>query len=92
MRIKDEHKSNLENAINTWGLDAQLAMAQEECAELIVDISHVFRRRKDIDDLAEEVADVYCMLRQLELAIGEDKVQAQIDFKMDRLQKRLDKK
>lgn len=90
MHIKKEHESNLLDALRKWGLEAQLAMVQEECAELIVAISHLYRQRLQLDDLAEETADVYCMLRQLELVIGEDKIQKVIDSKMERLHQRLE--
>lgn len=42
-------------------------MAQEECGELIVAISHYQRARGTINDLIEEIADVEIMLGQLKI-------------------------
>lgn len=33
----------LRQAVNTWGIKSQLQMAQEECAELVVAVSHYQR-------------------------------------------------
>lgn len=54
-------------AIAVWGIQAQLNMAVEECAELIKAIQKRKRGNDNstIDPLLEEMADVEIMLEQL---------------------------
>jgi NTP pyrophosphatase (non-canonical NTP hydrolase) len=80
-------------ALLKWGLDAQLDMAQEECAELIMAINKLRRskyRRKSF--VAEEIADVRIMINQIVLGL---EIQKQVDkfndLKMARLERRLKK-
>ena len=68
-----------EQAISKWGIDAQLDMCIEECAELIQAISKIKRIKfikphdpnkmtithKRIDHLKEELADAQLMINQL---------------------------
>lgn len=68
-----------EQAISEWGIDAQLDMCIEECAELIQAISKIKRikylkhnnpdkimiTQKRVDNLKEELADVQLMVNQL---------------------------
>ena len=52
---------------DNYGMESQLGIIQEECAELIVAVSK-FRRSKNIQtthNLVEEMADVYIMLNQI---------------------------
>lgn len=53
-------------AINKWGVESQLDMAVEECAELIKAIQKHRRGGTEID-IIEEVVDVGLMLKQLKL-------------------------
>ena len=79
-----------EKALAKWGVDAQMAMAQEECAELIVAISHYQRgRSKDWLALASEIADVQNMMAQLERIVGPALVARYRKSKMARLARRL---
>lgn len=55
-------------AINKWGLDSQIHMAQEELAELSVVLSHLLRERAGVEEVADEVADVEIMLAQIKVA------------------------
>jgi len=54
-----------EQILKTWGIDAQLGMVQEECAELIKAINK--RRRGDATDaeVIEECVDVELMINQM---------------------------
>ena len=54
-------------AITRWGRVMQSVVAMEEMAELQKEISKTIRGEGDIKCLIEEMADVYIMLRQLEL-------------------------
>lgn len=52
--------------VRKYGMEKQLSMAQEECAELIVAISHYKRGRRIADaEVKEEMADVAFMIYQL---------------------------
>ncbi|MDR1946416.1 MAG: hypothetical protein LBQ51_04535, partial [Desulfovibrio sp.] len=58
-----------EAALQKWGLEAQLRQLQEECAELIVAVSHLIRNRSGaIDAVSEEMADVRIILDQCWIA------------------------
>jgi NTP pyrophosphatase (non-canonical NTP hydrolase) len=52
-------------AIEKYGIEAQIGMAQEEMGELLVAINHLRRKRIPWKNFIEEVADVYIMMRQL---------------------------
>jgi NTP pyrophosphatase (non-canonical NTP hydrolase) len=80
-------------AIETWGIGAQVDIAQEECAELIAAIAHYRRERPDaMKEMIEEIADVKIMMRQLELMFDIDKdVRAVMDYKLERLAGRLER-
>ena len=81
----------LEAAIEKYGAEAQLGVAQEECAELIVALSKWKRAQGDLTELAEkvreEIADVFIMLMQLEMIFGD--TSAQEEEKLLRLERRL---
>lgn len=79
----------LQNALDTWGYDAQLGMANEELAELITAINQFKRGRIDKKQLASEIADSFIMVSQMAIMVGEDLVQEQIEYKMTRLDQRL---
>ena len=79
-------------AIKQWGEDLQIALAQEECAELIVAIAHKRRgRESSTENLIEEIADVKIMVRQLELMFGAEAVEKVVQAKMARLARRLER-
>jgi NTP pyrophosphatase (non-canonical NTP hydrolase) len=79
-------------ALATYGTDSQLAMVIEECAELIVALTHYGRGRASLTDIADELADVTIVLAQLAILLqtnGVD-VNAATDAKLDRLEQRLE--
>lgn len=71
-----------------YGLEHQLGVAQEECAELIQAISKMRRNRMDtgmIEKVSEEMADVEIMIEQLKELIGNrDRVDWYVKYKIDR--------
>lgn len=81
-------------AAQKWGSGSQIDMAIEEMAELIVDIQHSKRDMKmdkvPISKLAEEIADVTIMMRQLALLTDPDGVESSINRKMERLSRMVD--
>lgn len=78
------------DALETWGEEEQFWMAVEECGELLTSLNQLRRRRIDKAKLASEVADVFIMMNQLAIVVGEPEVQEQIEYKIRRLKERLD--
>ena len=78
-----------------YGREAQMGVAQEECAELIQAISKVRRKGAAADSkehLAEEIADVLIMCEQLTKLFNLDlAVARKIDQKLDRQLERIAK-
>ncbi len=86
-----EDKSIYKRCLDTWGIDAQMNQTAEECAELIVAINHYRRGRIDINDLMEEVADVYLMINQLMLMDENgSSFEDWVEYKIKRVKERLD--
>ena len=81
----------IRKAIDTYGKDAQLWMVIEEMSELSKEICKHKRGKDNFLEIADEMADVYIMLEQLKRICGvpQDMIQQRIDYKFDRLRKRL---
>jgi NTP pyrophosphatase (non-canonical NTP hydrolase) len=75
--------------LRKWGEAAQYDQAVEECAELIATLKHLRRGRVDETAVAEELADVYLMVGQLAYMIGEARVAAAVERKLERLRELL---
>lgn len=61
--MKKETEERIKRIADYYGLDAQLDMLQEECAELIQAVSKY--KRKRVTNIVEEMADVFIMLDQI---------------------------
>ena len=85
----------LQNAIDTYGTEAQMMQCIEEMAELIQAINKYFRANTDEEmakayiSVIEEISDVQIMLEQMRLLFGDKAVDEQITAKLGRLEKRL---
>jgi len=83
----------LEEAISTWGVDAQVQMIEEECIELALAIHKLRRNRGDnmkkLEDVVDEIADVKIMIKQAEKIFDKEAIDQRVIFKMDRLKDRL---
>lgn len=64
---KEDYQSTLEKAIRVWGEQIQCEIAIEEMSELIKELIKHFRGVQNIEQLAEEIADVQIMLDQLQI-------------------------
>ena len=87
-------QKTLQNAINWYGADKQMLIAIEELSELQKAIVKYFRKptEETRNDISEEIADVYVMLKQLEIMHKNDTdIQKNIDYKIKRLQERIRK-
>lgn len=85
-----EDRETFDQAIETWGIDAQAEMAEEEAAEFIAASKHYKRGKVDVDDVIDELADLRIMQEQLTEFLGRDEVEQRVQKKMDRLRERLD--
>ena len=71
----------LNKAIEHYGKEHQLGVAQEELSELVTAISHYKRGREH--NVAEEIADVEIMLEQLKLIFeNETPVSIEKEYKL----------
>lgn len=100
--MNKSERAVLKAAIDKYGNDSQLAVAQEECAELIQAISKLNRAgnsdhpgrtaKAAMNNLMEEAADVGIMLDQIRIMLPSkayDTIRAQ---KIARLEKRINQK
>ena len=79
-------------AIKTFGALPQMVVAIEECSELQKEIVKIIRKKGDLTNLAEEIADVEIMLEQLKLIFTvHDKVIEQKGRKIERLKWTIEK-
>jgi len=83
----------LDKATAKWGVDSQIEMMKEESIELALALQKLNRLRGDmavkISAVIDELADVKIMLTQMERIFDQDKINARVDFKMNRLEKRI---
>lgn len=84
-------------AVSYWGRRKQMRMVQEECAELILAVSHYLRmvdrgeewNNSGLDNLVEETADVLNMAEQLRYMVGTKLVDKVREEKLERVEKKL---
>jgi hypothetical protein len=92
--VKGEELNQLyKDCVDFWGIERQIRMMQEECAELIIAGSHFLRKRKTgYDELVEELADAQLMINQIKTFVGEDSVNKMIDKKSDYIKEKLEER
>ena len=88
--FSEQDRGTFERAIETWGVEAQAEMAEEECAEFIVASKHFARGKADREELIDEVADLRIMAEQMALFADRERVEQRVEQKMERLRERLD--
>ena len=86
-----KHEDVYKKAVDAWGEDDQFRQAKEECAELIVAISHWQRGRISVDEVITEMVDVQLMINQLRYILIEDNAiwNTAFDMKINRARKLL---
>ena len=78
-------------AAEHFGANTQMLQTIEECSELITAISHYRRKRSNaLENLKEEVADCYIMLRQMMHILDMHDNCEQVTSKLDRLKALID--
>lgn len=90
--MKEEELDQLyTDCVEFWGAERQLRMLQEECAEVILEVSHYLRPdRTNLAKLIEEIADAQLMINQMKALFGEEKVKEMMDIKSDYIKKKLE--
>jgi NTP pyrophosphatase (non-canonical NTP hydrolase) len=92
------NKDLLHQAINQWGVKAQIEMIIEECLELAVALQKLKRNKGLIEEktaaVIDEIADVRIIIEQAMIIFSDpdNQIQKRIDFKMNRLSERLNEK
>jgi len=76
-------------AIFLWGMDSQIDMMIEECAEAIHALQKLKRDRISVDDVAFELADVEIMCGQMRVVFGDRIIDKCKKIKLKRLSCRL---
>ena len=93
IRMTENQRAVLQEAIDTYGKDNQLWMVIEEMSELAKEICKNKRGQDNEDQIADEIADVTIMLEQAKMIFGNaDQVEKQIQYKVNRLKFRLSPK
>ena len=86
-----KNREILENALTTFGAEAQILMVMEEMAELQKELCKNIRGKAKVANIAEEIADVQIMLEQMTLLYDcEHAVQANREYKLMRLESRIE--
>ena len=75
-----------QQTMKKWGEQAQYDQAAEECAELIAALMHYRREKVDEQQVIDELADVTLMVGQLTWMFGEDRVEAAVERKREKLE------
>ena len=78
-------------AIKASSQHAQIGMFIEEVGELLTALNQHSRGRVDVDAVVTEIADVKIMTEQLALMYGYQKVDAEVERKLQRLEERIKK-
>jgi NTP pyrophosphatase (non-canonical NTP hydrolase) len=95
LKANNERKTIMENilkqAINFYGPDMQLNVCIEELSELIKELCKYKRGQENFTDIAEEMADVAIILKELVIMFDNSElVKAFIDMKLNRLKERME--
>ena len=93
-----EKETVFQDAINVYGIPSQLNMMKEECAELIVAISHHERAKNKLNretedfNVVTELADVAIMLEQMKILFGDAVFNNEYNQKLARLREWIKRK
>lgn len=85
-------ETTIRRVIEAYGTPAQTWQLSEECTELSLAIQKYMCRgqEKHRKNLIEEIADVNIMIAQANLMFPAEEIQAHIDYKLDRMNHRID--
>ena len=89
--LNDLPKTALVKALEKVGSISELIITVEELSELQKEVTKQLRNEGKMENLVEEMADVYIVMEYLKLifAINDEDIKTEIAFKIDRLMSRL---
>ena len=89
--LNELQKSVIENALEKWGSMSELVVTIEELSELQKEVTKQIRNEGKMENLVEEMADVYIVKEYLKMifAITDDDINKQVEKKLNRLENRL---
>ena len=95
VKFTENEITDMQTALEKWGLEAQCDQCVEECAELIAVLQKYIKRSPKtatIEDVVDEIADVEMMLAQMRLALGIDDqtLRKQIELKFEVMRQYMD--
>ena len=89
---KEQQNTIFNQAIDFFGFESQKIMAIEEMSELTKELTKELRNRGNVENIADELADVEIMLAQLKIIYNiHDLVEQHKDFKLNRLAASIEK-
>lgn len=87
---QNERKQLYEKVINSWGVEHQLRLVEEEVGEMLTALAQRLRGRTDNAAVITELADVTIMMEQMALLFDWDGFWKEKEYKLQRLQERLE--
>lgn len=88
--MNEKQKTTLVNAINHFGVEANIDKALEEMGELTTELSRRRLPRYDKEKVAEEIADVLITVEKLRIIFGGSLVDKKVEEKLARLEDEMD--
>ena len=95
--MERKYIDSYKEAIDVWGIDAQIRLCIEEMSELTKELCKYYRNGEmnysleQKKHIQEEIADVQNMVDQMQYIFGEKEVDEFREFKIDRTNKKLKK-
>lgn len=91
--LTKEQEATLLQSIEVYGKKYQYGKVIEELSELVIEVANCIQGKFDYDKMVDEIADVEIVLKHLKnmKQINDIHVQVRKDFKIERLQKRINK-
>ena len=77
------------DALDSWGIEAQVAMVMEETGEMLSALAKARRGRVTKDEIITELVDVSIMMEQMAVYFGLDEFREEKERKLSRLKERL---
>lgn len=77
------------DALDSWGIEAQVAMVMEETGEMLSALAKARRGRVSKDEIITELVDVSIMMEQMAVCFGLDEFREEKERKLLRLKERL---
>ena len=89
--LNDLQKNALVKALEKFGSISELIITVEELSELQKEVTKQLRNEGKMENLVEEMADVYIVMEYLKMifAITDDDINKQVEKKLNRLENRL---